>query len=69
MPMTADQGTMMVHSHMVRDAVPAGLGDFFPLKGMTHYFHGQPEGFTMATDAVTSWLIKRALAPTSQLGR
>lgn len=63
MPMTADQGTMMVHSRLIRDAVPAHLVDYFPLKGMTHYFHGQPEGFAMAVAAIHSWMSRWGLSP------
>lgn len=61
MPMTADQGTMMVHGRAIRDAVPAHLMDYFPLKGMTHYFHGQPEAFPMAVEAIGSWMRRRDL--------
>lgn len=60
-PMTADQGSMMVHSRAIRDAVPKHLVDYFPLKGMTHYFYGQPEGFPMAIEAIRSWMGRRDL--------
>ncbi|MBX9897615.1 MAG: alpha/beta hydrolase [Qipengyuania sp.] len=62
MPMTADQGTMMVHGRAIRDAAPAHLVDFFPLKGMTHYFYNQPEGFPMAVKAIRSWMERWGLA-------
>jgi acetyl esterase/lipase len=62
MPMTADQGTMMVHARAIRDAAPTDLVDFFPLKGMTHYFHGQPEAFALAVDAIHAWLERWHLA-------
>lgn len=61
MPMTADQGTMMVHSRAIRDAIPSHLVDYFPLKGMTHYFYGQPEGFAMAVEAIRAWMDRRDL--------
>ncbi|MDB5670571.1 MAG: hypothetical protein JWO25_1530 [Alphaproteobacteria bacterium] len=63
MPMTADQGTMMVHARAIRDAAPEPLRDFFPLVGLTHYFHGQPHGFTMAVDAIRGWMERWDLAP------
>jgi acetyl esterase/lipase len=63
MPLTADQGTMMVHGRAIRDAAPAQLVDFFPLKGMTHYFYNQPEGFPMAVEAIRSWIERWNLAP------
>jgi len=66
MPMTADQGTMMVHGRQIRDAVPAHLCDFFPLVGFTHYFHGQPEGFVKAVEAIRSWMERWNLAPIAQ---
>lgn len=62
MPMTADQGTMMVHARQIRDVVPSDIVDFFPLKGLTHYFHGQPEGFPMAVNAIRSWMERWDLA-------
>ncbi len=63
MPMTADQGTMMVHARAIRDAAPSHLTDFFPLNGLNHYFHGQPHGFAMAVEAIRSWMARWDLAP------
>lgn len=51
MSLTADQGTMMTHARQIRDAAPEALRDFFPVKGFTHYFRGQPEGFALAPSA------------------
>jgi pimeloyl-ACP methyl ester carboxylesterase len=60
-PMTADQGAMMAHARLIRDAAPERLRDFMPLKGMTHYFFGQPEGFHMAVEAIHGWMDRRGL--------
>lgn len=68
MPMTADQGTMMVHGYAIRDAIPGHLVDFFPLKGMTHYFHGQPHAFPLAVEAIQSWMQRWGLAPQASVG-
>lgn len=68
MPMTADQGTMMVHARMIRDATPEHLRDFFPLQGLTHYFFGQPHGFPMAVDAIWAWMEKWGLATRQTAG-
>jgi pimeloyl-ACP methyl ester carboxylesterase len=61
-PLTADQGTMMVHARAIRDAIPPQLCDFMPLKGCTHYFFGQPDAFPLAVQTIHGWIDRRGLA-------
>jgi pimeloyl-ACP methyl ester carboxylesterase len=61
-PLTADQGSLMVHAEQLRAAIPSELGDYMPIKGATHYFHGQPEAFGMAVDRITGWINRWKLA-------
>lgn len=61
-PLTADQGSLMVHAHQLRAAVAAELCDFMPIKGANHYFHGQPEAFGTAVNLINNWIDRRRLA-------
>lgn len=61
-PLTADQGTMMVHARAIAEATPEHLRDFMPLKGCTHYFYGQPEAFPLAVETIQGWMKKWDLA-------
>lgn len=60
-PLTADQGSLMVHAEQLRAAVPPELCDFMPIQGANHYFHGQPDAFGVAVDLITGWLKRRNL--------
>ena len=60
-PMTADQGSLMVHAEQLRAAAPAALCDFMPVKGATHYLFGQPELFKVTIDYISGWLDRREL--------
>ncbi len=62
MPATADQGALMVHAEQLRDAIAPALCDYMPLKGMNHYFHGQPDAFPLAVGMITAWMKRRNLA-------
>lgn len=62
MPLTADQGSLMVHAEQLRAAIPAALCDYMPIKGATHYFHGQPEAFGTAVDNISGWINRWRLA-------
>jgi pimeloyl-ACP methyl ester carboxylesterase len=61
-PLTADQGSLMVHAEQLRAATPKALCDFMPIKGANHYFHGQPEAFGVAVDYVKGWIDRWGLA-------
>jgi hypothetical protein len=65
-PLTADQGTMMVHARAIRDATPEALRDFMPLKGCTHYLYGQPEAFPLVVKTIHGWLDRWELRPHGQ---
>jgi pimeloyl-ACP methyl ester carboxylesterase len=61
-PLTADQGSLMVHAEQLREAVAPELCDFMPIKHATHYFHGQPKAFGVAVDTIKGWINRRSLA-------
>ena len=60
-PLTADQGSLMVHAEQLRAATPPQLCDFMPIQGATHYFYGQPEMFPIAVRHINDWIDKRSL--------